>query len=440
MAIRLLFPILLLLAAAGVAFAAGGGARPPRIRGRQSPGQAGKSTSGPGAGGVPRGSRGKDHGRGVSGGGIVLRDADGALPRPGEGPVYAFKPGVSVEEAVEGLRRRPEVAFAEPDYLHRAIYTPDDPGFVDQWGFQDTGQVIQGSPGVPDADIDVVEAWDLVSDLGNSPTVAVIDTGVDLDHPDLVNVLWTNAGETPGNWTDGDGNGYVDDSRGWNWAGTSNFYYNNPWHLGLDGDSQIYAQSITGRGCDLTSVGIMLSKAGAPTQPIDVSVRADLNGADLASAVIQPSEVSSTEQEVTKDHSGAVSLVEGNTYYLVVGTSQSDASNHYHLNDNRNTYDYCVGGCERGYDSSTSSWINHIEGDLYFHTNANRNPRDDNGHGTHCAGIVGAETDNSVGVAGTCPWVEIMPLGQGTAAGTWPPWKSWRPSTMRWTTGRTSSA
>lgn len=133
--------------------------------------------------------------------------------------LYMLKPGVSVEEAVRTLRRRPEVAFAEPNYLRRTTYFPDDSRFGEQWGFHNTGQEIQGSLGVPDADIDAVEAWDLVNDLGNTPTVAVIDSGVDLNHPDLVDMLWVNTGERPGNGVDDDANGYVDDLQGWNWTG-----------------------------------------------------------------------------------------------------------------------------------------------------------------------------------------------------------------------------
>lgn len=160
----------------------------------------------------------------------------------------------------------------------------------------------------------------------------------------------------------------------------------------------------------------MISKVGTPTQPITVSVRSDLGGTDLASANIQPSEVSSVEQEVTKDLSGLVGLGEGITYYLVVGTAQNDVNNYYHLYDNWDTYDYYADGCEWGYDSS-SGWVMFTQGDLYFHTNSNCRPRDDNGHGTHCAGIVGAETGNSSGVAGTCHWVKIMPLKAGDCSG-----------------------
>lgn len=50
--------------------------------------------------------------------------------------------------------------------------------------------------------------------------VAVIDGGVDISHPDLQHVLWTNKKEIPGNGIDDDGNGYVDDIHGWNFIGS----------------------------------------------------------------------------------------------------------------------------------------------------------------------------------------------------------------------------
>jgi subtilisin family serine protease len=61
------------------------------------------------------------------------------------------------------------------------------------------------------------EAW-AAGFLGQGVTVAVVDTGVDLDHPDLVSNLFVNPGEIPGNGIDDDGNGYVDDVHGYDFA------------------------------------------------------------------------------------------------------------------------------------------------------------------------------------------------------------------------------
>lgn len=84
-----------------------------------------------------------------------------------------------------------------------------DPLFDQQWGLENTGQ----EGGTPDADIDILGAWP--ASEGESTVIAVIDSGIDLDHPDLVDRLWTNGGEIPANSLDDDGNGYIDDVVGW---------------------------------------------------------------------------------------------------------------------------------------------------------------------------------------------------------------------------------
>jgi subtilisin family serine protease len=68
-----------------------------------------------------------------------------------------------------------------------------------------------------DADLDLPEAWDI--EKGSAATlIGVMDSGVDLGHPDLVGKIWTNPGEIPGNGIDDDGNGFIDDVNGWSFA------------------------------------------------------------------------------------------------------------------------------------------------------------------------------------------------------------------------------
>ena len=63
----------------------------------------------------------------------------------------------------------------------------------------------------------------ILKKLKSSPViVAVIDSGVDLEHEDLQGKIWTNAKEVPGNKKDDDGNGYIDDVHGWNFLGNAN--------------------------------------------------------------------------------------------------------------------------------------------------------------------------------------------------------------------------
>jgi len=70
-----------------------------------------------------------------------------------------------------------------------------------------------------DADIDAPEAWTATTG-SDSTVVAVIDTGMDINHRDLKDNIWTNPGEVPGNCVDDDGNGYVDDVHGWDFRDT----------------------------------------------------------------------------------------------------------------------------------------------------------------------------------------------------------------------------
>ncbi|MDO8599314.1 MAG: S8 family serine peptidase, partial [bacterium] len=80
--------------------------------------------------------------------------------------------------------------------------TPSDPLYSQQW-YLDR--------------ISAPAAWDVVS--GNpSSVVAVLDVGVDLDHPDLTSAIWANSGEVAGNGIDDDRNGYIDDVRGWDFV------------------------------------------------------------------------------------------------------------------------------------------------------------------------------------------------------------------------------
>ncbi|MEY2747672.1 MAG: hypothetical protein RL112_2714, partial [Planctomycetota bacterium] len=113
------------------------------------------------------------------------------------------------------------VEYAELDVVQRAIGLPNDPNFANQWGCHNTGQTVNADFGTTGADINAPQAWDVgVGDPNFA--VAVIDTGVLHTHPDLAANIWSNPGEIAGNGLDDDGNGYVDDVRGWDFAGIDN--------------------------------------------------------------------------------------------------------------------------------------------------------------------------------------------------------------------------
>lgn len=76
-------------------------------------------------------------------------------------------------------------------------------------------------------DINLQPAWELYSQMENKRpvTVAIIDTGVDVTHPDLKNAMWVNEDEIPGDGIDNDGNGFIDDVNGWNFIDNTNQLY-----------------------------------------------------------------------------------------------------------------------------------------------------------------------------------------------------------------------
>ena len=131
-------------------------------------------------------------------------------------------PSLHIGKALARLRRNTSVEYAEPNYIIRALVIPNDPQFAQLWGLNNTGQ----TGGTPDVDIDAPEAWDIHTGSSNV-VIAVIETGVAYSHPDLDDGternIWTNDAElngTPG--IDDDGNGYVDDVRGWDFVGEDN--------------------------------------------------------------------------------------------------------------------------------------------------------------------------------------------------------------------------
>ncbi|HHX11841.1 MAG TPA: S8 family serine peptidase [Clostridiales bacterium] len=93
-----------------------------------------------------------------------------------------------------------------------------------QWAIDNPGYYILNMPGqgqivrssVIDVDMDVVEAWNELNKIETREVVvAIIDTGIDVNHPDLIDNIWINKGEIPGDGIDNDGNGYIDDANGW---------------------------------------------------------------------------------------------------------------------------------------------------------------------------------------------------------------------------------
>ncbi|MCY3011471.1 MAG: S8 family serine peptidase [Planctomycetota bacterium] len=120
--------------------------------------------------------------------------------------------GTSMQQALAFWQSHPNVAIVTPDFELTTQSIPNDPSFGSLWGLSNNGS--QG--GLLNADINIEPAWALGT--ATSIVTAVIDTGVDYTHPDLASNIWSNTDEVAGNGIDDDGNGFVDDVRGWDFV------------------------------------------------------------------------------------------------------------------------------------------------------------------------------------------------------------------------------
>jgi subtilisin family serine protease len=118
--------------------------------------------------------------------------------------VVEVSEGQTVEDAVAELESDPDVLYAEPNYIRHATAVPNDPSFPALWGLDQPS----------DHDIDAPEAWNTTTGSSNV-VVAVIDTGIAYDHPDLAPNMWVNPADPTVNSVDDDGNGKTDDVFGW---------------------------------------------------------------------------------------------------------------------------------------------------------------------------------------------------------------------------------
>jgi subtilisin family serine protease len=143
-------------------------------------------------------------------------------------------PSLRIEEALRLYRQNTDVEYAEPNYIIHACqifpndppFDPGDPSYGVLWGLYNFGQNVGGRPGLPGADMNASDAWE-ISTGDVEVIIAITDSGVAYSHPELAPNMWTNPGEDPwlvpndpttGNGVDDDGNGKNDDWRGWDFV------------------------------------------------------------------------------------------------------------------------------------------------------------------------------------------------------------------------------
>ncbi len=171
---------------------------------------------------------------------------------------------VSFRQAMTGLLAAEDVKNVEANTVLKMLAVPDDERFSELYGMQNTGQ----TEGLEGADIRATEAWDVTTG-SLDVLVGVIDTGIDGTHPDLVDNMWSNPGETgldengndkATNGIDDDENGYVDDHSGWDFVNNDNDPFDDQGHgthcagtIGAKGNNGI---GVAGVNWEVSLVGL----------------------------------------------------------------------------------------------------------------------------------------------------------------------------------------
>jgi len=200
---------------------------------------------------------------------------------------FTFPDDTNILKLIGRIEQIEGVEYAEPHYLRKTCggslkknsgysieSVPNDPYFALQWGLEA---------------VDAVSAWDVVT--GNAGVViAIVDNGVDLDHPDLETQIWINPDEIDGNGVDDDNNGYIDDYYGWDFVDDNNdpnpnLDAGNPYHgthvAGIAAAATENGRGIAGMAPDCKIMAVQSGEGDIIYNGAQGIIYASENGADV---------------------------------------------------------------------------------------------------------------------------------------------------------------
>ena len=155
-------------------------------------------------------------------------------------------------EAISKVRRAEGIEYAEPNYIYQHTAATSDPYYTNGslWGMYGDATTPANQYGSQAG-----EAWAAGNTGSKSVVVGIIDEGIQFDHPELGDNVWTNPYD-PVDGVDNDGNGYVDDTHGWDFDGNNNTIYDGGSNGGLDDHGTHVAGTIGGKNNGLGVAGV----------------------------------------------------------------------------------------------------------------------------------------------------------------------------------------
>lgn len=132
----------------------------------------------------------------------------------------------NINKVLSEFKKDTNVEYVQANYKLKPSDIQYDERFGEEWGLKNSGQTIQWQKGTLGIDINAEEAWK-ITEGSPSVIVGIADTGIDINHYDLKENIFINTNEVPNNGIDDDGNGYIDDVNGWDFANEDNTVFDS---------------------------------------------------------------------------------------------------------------------------------------------------------------------------------------------------------------------
>ncbi len=238
---------------------------------------------------------------------------------------------------------------------------------------------------------------------GKNVIVGIIDSGVDIEHEDLKNVVWTNTKEKAGNGIDDDKNGYIDDIHGWNFLG--DVIHENLEYVRIlkktDKNSEVYREIKKEYDAEIASVNQQKQQVGQILQFVPLakaSIKSHLRKDDYT--IDEVKAINSSDQQIAQSKGLLLFLDENDL-------DEEGLKEYLESLENRLNYNFNLDFDGRKLVGDNPNDIN----DKKYGNNTVYGPdKDEASHGTHVAGIVAAQRNNNIGMNGVAHNVQIMTL------------------------------